>query len=82
MKANVVYGIEDSDTNMTQSITQSGQDPTYNNISPANDNLPIPEGMEYSDDESPYWIPSDEERELLSQFNQLKIQNIPHKELE
>ena len=52
--------MEYSDTNMTQSITQSGQDPTYNNISPANDNLPIPEGMEYSDDESPYWIPSDE----------------------
>ena len=83
MKANVVYGIEISDANMQQSITQSTQDPTYNNISSASyNNLSTPKGMKYSDDESPYWIPSDEERELMSQFNQLKIQNISHKELE
>ena len=78
----MLYGIEDSDTSMQQGITQSTQNYAYRYNSSANYNLPIPEGMKYSDDESPYWIPSDEERELMSQFNQLKIQNIPHKELE
>ena len=78
VEANVVYGVRDSDINMQQNIPQSAQDHTYNYISSENDNLSIQDGIEHYDDESPYWIPSNEERELISQFSQLRIQSIAH----
>ena len=32
------------------------------------------------DPDSPYWVPSDEERELMNQLNKLKIQSVPPKD--
>ena len=81
VEANVVYGVRDSDNNMQQNIPQSAQGPTYNYISSVDNSLSIQE-VGYYDDESPYWIPSNEERELMSQFSRLRIQSISHKDLE
>ena len=83
VEANVVYGVRDSDNNMQQNIPQSAQDPRVNNcISPENDNLSNQDGVKDYDYGSPYWIPSNEERELMSQFGRLRIQSITHKDLE
>ena len=81
VEANVVYEGRDSDSSVQQNIPQSGQGPTYNYISSVDNSLSTQE-VGYYDDKSPYWIPSNEERELMSQFSRLRIQSITHKDLE
>ena len=71
----------ENSNDMQQNVIQSALDHAYNYISSViNTDLSTSKRCEY-DDESFYWSPSNEEKELMSQFNQLKIQSIPHKEL-
>ena len=39
------------------------------------------EDEDFYDYDSPYWMPSNEERELMTQFKKLRIPNISQKEL-